>query len=235
MYSTILLLGAAGLLVASTAHAQGPERALLSRIPTGYGIAATSPAALILDQAGERALLGRVDNSARQADSAGSTDAPIDGAGALLGKRLSRQSSFSAQVRGDVATDAAGEAEFGGVEAGDGLSPAFVVSLGIRGSQSAILFTRMNGTPLAAGRYRITDRGNGADEILALVMTGSPTSPTGVFRGSSGWLVVTAASDRLLTGRFQVDGVGFLAAEPKLEDRPVRVTGSFSALPASRS
>ncbi|MGH7527723.1 MAG: hypothetical protein ACREMX_13580, partial [Gemmatimonadales bacterium] len=161
MYSTILLLGAAGLFVASTAHAQGPERALLSRIPTGYGIAATSPAALILDQAGERALLGRVAHRASTEGSAGFTDAPIDGAGALRGRRPSatsivpggraRRSSFSAQVRGDVATDASGEAEFGAVEAGDGPTPAFVVSLGVRGSGSAILFTRMNGTPLAAG------------------------------------------------------------------------------------
>jgi hypothetical protein len=60
-------------------------------------------------------------------------------------------------------------------------------------------------------------------------MTGLPTRPTGVFRGRSGWLVVTAASDHLVTGRFQVDGVGFLAAGPRVEDRPVSVTGSFSA------
>jgi hypothetical protein len=83
------------------------------------------------------------------------------------------------------------------------------------------------------GRYRISDRGNGGDEILALVMTGLSTSPTGVFRGRSGWLVVTAASDHLLTGRFEVDGVGFLAAEPGMEDRPVSVTGSFSATAAA--
>jgi hypothetical protein len=31
------------------------------------------------------------------------------------------------------------------------------------------------------------------------------THPTGVFRGESGWLVVTAASDRLITGQFHAD------------------------------
>ena len=85
------------------------------------------------------------------------------------------------------------------------------------------------------GRYRISERANGADEILALVLTGSPTRPTGVFPGEAGWLVVTAASDRFIAGRFQVDAVGFLAAEPQREDRRVNVTGSFSATPASSS
>ena len=246
MYSTIQLLGAAGLIVASTVHAQAPERALLSRMQPGYSIAgafsptgsARAPATPTL-VAGEQALLGQVDNRARPMDPVGFTDAPIDGARALLGKWPSAmsilpdgragRSSFLAAVRGDVAINASGEAEFGAAKAGNGPASGFVVSLGVRGSQSAILFTRMSGTPLGVGRYRISDRGNGADEILALVMTGLPTSPTGVFRGRSGWLVVTAASEHLLTGRFQVDGVGFLAAEPRMEDRPVSVTGSFSA------
>jgi hypothetical protein len=251
MSSTIQLLVAAGLIVASTAHAQAPERVLLSRIQPGSSIAAPLfsatgsarvHAAPTLDVAGERALLGQVDNRARPKDPAGFTDAPVDGTRALLGKRVSAisvgpgggavRSSFRAEVRGDVATNTSGEAEFGAVQPANGPSSGFIVSLGARGSQSAILFTRMSGTPLGVGRYRISDRGNGADEILALVMTGLPTKPTGVFRGQSGWLVVTASSDHLLTGRFQVDGVGFLAADPRMEDRPVSVTGSFSATAA---
>lgn len=245
MYSTIRLLGAAGLLVASTAHAQAPEQALLSRMQPGYSMAGmfsptrmgqvhTTPTLV----AGERALLGQIDNRARSPDAASFTDAPIDGARALLGKWPSAisvlpdgsglRSSFRAEVRGDVAIDASGEAEFGAIQGGDGPSSRFVLSLGDRGSQSAILFTLKSEAPLGVGHYRISDRGNGSDEILALVMTGLPTNPTGVFRGRSGWLIVTAASDDLLTGRFQVDGVGFLAAEPRVEDRPVSVTGSFS-------
>lgn len=247
MSSTIQLLVAAGLIVASTAHAQAPERVLLSRIQPGSSIAATFSAtgsarvhlAPTLNVAGEQALLGQVDNRARPADPAGFTDAPVDGTRALLGKRVSAisvgpgggalRSAFRAEVRGDVANDASGEAEFGAVQPAEGASPGFILALGARGSQSAILFTRTSGAPLGVGRYRISDRGNGADELLALVMTGLPTKPTGVFRGQSGWLVVTASSDHLITGRFQVDGVGFLAADPRMEDRPVSVTGSFSA------
>jgi hypothetical protein len=53
------------------------------------------------------------------------------------------------------------------------------------------------------------------NEILALILIGSATHPIGVFRGQS------ALADRdcscrngtLLAGRFQIDGVGFLAAQ----------------------
>ena len=81
----------------------------------------------------------------------------------------------------------------------------------------------------------ISEGANEPDEILALVLTGSPTRPTGTFRGQAGWLVVTAASDRVITGRFHVDAIGFLAAEPQREDRHVTVDGSFSAAAASSS
>src|SRR6266511_1339042 len=93
MYSTTQLLGAAALIVASTAHAQAPERALLSRMQPGVSIAGTfSPTGSAPVHAtstlvsGERALLGQVATRARPADPVGFTDAPIDGARALLGK-----------------------------------------------------------------------------------------------------------------------------------------------------
>jgi hypothetical protein len=144
-------------------------------------------------------------------------------------------SFFQAEIRGDLAASASGEAEFGPVHTVDQSSAAFVVSLGICGDQSAILFTRGSEAPLTVGRYRISSRASGTEEVSALVLTGSPTHPTGVFPGESGWLVVTGSSDRLLTGRFQIDATGFLAAEPQREGRRVNVTGSFSATPGSSS
>jgi len=193
MYRKFLFV--AGLVLASTAQSQTPDRALTRHIAAEYAITGT----------------------------------PSDRAGA------EPLSFFRAEVRGDVTSTTGGEAEFGAVHAVDHSSGAFVVSLGVCGQQSAILFTRRSGTPLTVGRYRVSERANGADEILALVLTGSPTRPTGAFQAVSGWLVVTAASDRLIVGRFQLDATGFVAAEPQNEERSVNVTGSFSATQASSS
>jgi len=164
----------------------------------------------------------------RRSSSSGSGEIPS-------GRATTRPSSFHAEVGGDVTGTARGEAEFGAVRNPDRSSGAFVVSLGVCGHQSAMLFTRRSGTPLAAGRYRISAGADGENEILALVLTGSPTRPTGVFPAEAGWLVVTAASDRFIAGRFELDAPGFVAAEPRREDRHVNVTGSFSATPASSS
>jgi hypothetical protein len=142
------------------------------------------------------------------------------------------RSFFRAELRGDLATSAFGEAEFGAIRAIDGSSDAFVVSLGVCGHQGAVLFTRRSGTPLGVGRYRISEAAEGGDEILALVLPGSATRPTGAFRGQSGWLVITAASDRLITGRFQLDAIGLLG---RREDRHVSVTGLFSATAGTSS
>jgi hypothetical protein len=247
MYSTLKLLTAAGLIAVSTADAQAPERALLSSTPTGFSIdrsfsaggSAQTDAAPVVWVAGEQALLGRIPYPIVPKDQHGVTEAPIDGARALMGRWASAasiasdgkasRSAFIAAVSGTDSGSATGEAEFAPVPSGNAPSSAFVVSLGGRGNQSAILFSRASGTPLGVGRYHISDRGDGTDEILALVMTGSATNPTGVFRGKSGWLIVIAASDRVLSGRFHVNGEGFVAAEPEVEDRPMIATGSFSA------
>jgi hypothetical protein len=251
VYSTTQLLGASVLIVASTAQAQTPEWALLSHATASYSIAGTLsgtatrrvevPAAFRVT--GQRALLPQVDNQPRPAEPANVTDRPIDGSRAPMAKGPSalpvaprgveRRSSFRAEVRGAVAISASGDAEFGAVQNQDHFPGAFVVSLGVCSDQGAILFTRTNGAPLGVGRYRISEAADGADEVLALILIGSATRPTGVFRGQSGWLIVTAASDRLLVGRFQIDGVGFRAAEPERDDRRVSATGLFSAAAAS--
>jgi hypothetical protein len=166
-----------------------------------------------------------------------SRDIPDQVASRILGHAAlpSVRPFFRAELRGDLATSASGAAEFGAIRATDGSSAAFVISLGVCGNQSAILFTRRSGTPLGVGRYRISQAADGADEILALVLSGSATRPTGAFRGESGWLVITAASDRLITGRFELDAIGVLASESQREDRDVSVTGSFSATAGTSS
>ncbi len=218
MYRKVLFV--ASLMLASTARAQTADKAFTNNALAGYSIAGTNSgtatewpgAAPALRIMGERALLGQLEHRPRPA-----------------------QSSFRAEVRGDVTSTAWGEAQFGAVQNPDRSSGAFVVSLGACSHQGAVLFTRRSGAPLDVGRYRISTGADGENEILALVITGRPTNPTGAFHGRSGWLVVTAASDALIAGRFQVDAIGFLAAEPQRKDRHVNVTGSLSAAAASSS
>lgn len=233
MYRTTLLLGITSFMLASTAHAQMAERSLLNLIPTRHGSVGTSaPGVSVPGVTGDRALLGTTERRPASEGAAGATPAPIDGTRALLGRW---PSPFVGKVRGDVSEAATGPAEFGRVRSGEGSPSAFVVSLGGRGEGGALLFTYTGGAPLRVGRYRISEAGDGTGEVLALVMTGTPTAPTGVFRGRSGWLLVTAASDGLLTGRFELDAIGFRAADPEREDRTVSVSGSFSAGAAASS
>ncbi len=96
-----------------------------------------------------------------------------------------RQSSFRAEIRGDLVTSASGEAQFGAVQNPDRSSGAFVLSLGACSDQGAILITRRSGAPLEVGRYRISAGAEGENEILALVLTGPPTRPTGARSGAS--------------------------------------------------
>ncbi|MFL5402800.1 MAG: hypothetical protein ACJ8BF_08295 [Gemmatimonadales bacterium] len=212
----------AGLALASAAQAQTPYKTIMNHIAVDYATAG-APSGTATDQVeatpgplinGERALVGRIEKDDVQ-----------------IGSR----SSFHTEVRGDITSNAWGKAEFGAIDAVDESSATFVISLGVCGEQSAVLFTRRNGAPLAVGRYRISEPTESGDEIMALVLTGSPTRPTGVFRGQSGWLVVDGASDQLIAGQFEIDAVGFTAAEPEHENQHVSVTGSFSATTGSSS
>ena len=247
MYRKVLF--AASLMLASTAQAQTPVRALLNNAVADFRIVGTPSGPV--DEApdfrltGDRALLGQVENRPSPTTPASFTHTPIDGSRALMGKWPSaspvsdggteRQSSFRAEVRGDVISTALGQAEFGAVQNPDHSPGAFVVSLGTCSPQGAILFTRRSGAPLDVGRYRISAGADGENEIMALVITGRPTNPTGAFHGQSGWLVVTEASEGFIAGRFQLDAPGFVAAEPQRENRHVNVIGSFTATTASSS
>ena len=141
----------------------------------------------------------------------------------------SESSSFYAELHGDLhASPRGGTARFGAVEGGAG-GAMFTLSLGADGADGSVLFTRTNGARLTPGTYAVSGRDDGTDEIRALVMTGSATRPTGVFRGQSGYLIVTSATDNVIRGRFEVAATGFLASDPADESRPMKATGMFTA------
>jgi hypothetical protein len=138
---------------------------------------------------------------------------------------------FLAEMHGtDIHASPEGMATYGTVDAHDGSPAVFTLSLGADGANGSVLFTRTNGGRLLPGTYTIGGRDDGSDEIRALVMTGTATHPTGVFRGHSGQLVVTMADDNVIRGRFTLDATGFVASAPNDETRQIQATGMFTAM-----
>ncbi|HZN98853.1 MAG TPA: hypothetical protein VFB61_14055 [Gemmatimonadales bacterium] len=150
------------------------------------------------------------------------------GGGARTGDDAVR-SSFSAEVIGDISATTEGEAEFGVVQAGPNAAPTMSVSLGARSGSAAVVFSRVGSLDLPPGVYQVSEEGS----VRALVVTGTPTRPTGVFRAQQGVLTVTQASDKSISGEFQLEATGFRASHPMEEDRRVSISGNFTALPAA--
>jgi hypothetical protein len=139
------------------------------------------------------------------------------------------RSAFHAEIAGDVNTLASGEAHFGMSGGGSDAPAVFTISLGASRGQGAVLFTRVSGERLTPGRYRVSDDDADRSAIRGLVVTGSPTKPTGVFQARSGTLVIASASEREMRGTFRIEAEGFLAADPENEHRPIRAAGGFTA------
>jgi hypothetical protein len=134
-----------------------------------------------------------------------------------------------AELRGAATATLTGPAEFGRVRGM--LQAPFVITLGARADDGAVVLTRWDGSRPWAGEYRITPDSS-ADGIQALIVTGSVERPTGVFRATDGLVSITSSSLRHMAGRFELHAVGFLAADPDREDRELQVRGSFTATPS---
>jgi hypothetical protein len=137
--------------------------------------------------------------------------------------------TFVAELRGAATATLAGPAEFG--RARGAFGGPFVITLGAQAEDGAVVLTRWGGSRPWAGEYRIT-ADSSADGIQALIITGSVEHPSGVFRAADGTVSITSSSLRHMAGRFELDAVGFLAADPNREDRTLRVKGSFTATPS---
>jgi hypothetical protein len=137
--------------------------------------------------------------------------------------------AFIGAISGEVTARPSGDARFGVVQGEDGVPQVFTLSLGANGTEGSVLFTRKSGARLSVGTYEISGADLETSDIRALVMTGSADHPTGVFQAQSGELVITAASDRTISGSFRIKAAGFLASSPEIEDRPISAHGRFTA------
>jgi hypothetical protein len=137
---------------------------------------------------------------------------------------------FEARTTGARTLTLRGSAEFGSVPSLGEQSP-FVITLGAHSAMGAVVLTRRDGARPEPGVYRLAEES--VDGIQALVVTGPPDRPTGVYRARSGLLTVTSSDSSAVTGRFEIDAMGYDVADPLEEDRPLRVHGLFTAAPGS--
>ncbi len=148
---------------------------------------------------------------------------------ALLGTVVA--ATYEARLTGATTAALRGQAEFGTV-AGDAHRRSFVITLGAYSEDGAIIFSGWDGAQPQPGTHPITDQ-PGSGSIQALIVTGSPTRPTGAFRVLHGTVTITNSSRDCVTGRFEMYARGYEASELSQENRELTVRGSFSA-PASR-
>lgn len=161
---------------------------------------------------------------------------------ALTPIRTVGPSSHFAHIKGAMESNVAGRAVFGQTSGGC-TQPAtcvgsFSLELGAYSEEGAVVFSRVSSSRPEVGTYRVSPFQNGpesSEEFHALVSLGSVTMPTGVFRAVSGTVTITQSSETRVVGRYEVKAVGFLAAQPEIEDRVITVRGGFTAEPATRS
>jgi hypothetical protein len=148
---------------------------------------------------------------------------------ATMAAANARPSWFEARTSGVRTLTLGGSAEFGPV--GEPAAPgAFVVTLGAESASGAVVLTRTGGTRPEPGTYALS--GDPAADMQALVVTGSPNRPTGVFRARGGQVTITRSGPGRIEGHFDIDAVGFEAATPADEDRELAVSGAFTASPS---
>ncbi len=138
---------------------------------------------------------------------------------------------FEAHTTGTRTLTLRGAAQFGPVAQPDGPG-RFVLTMGAESPTGAVIFTRPAASRPEPGVYQVADDAPGA--VKALVVTGSPTRPTGVFRGQVGTIEITTSRDDFIAGRFEFEAAGYTAEDDAAEDRPLRVRGTFTATPGSR-
>jgi hypothetical protein len=141
-------------------------------------------------------------------------------------------SRFEATVRGAVQSPTRGLAEFGDIGPSD--DRHFSLTMGAYSEQGAVLLSRAGAGRPAAGVYRLREAVRESGAFHGLVITGSPSNPTGVFRVQRGTMTITTSTTARISGTFELRAVGFLASDVSREDREVTMTGSFTATPSGQ-
>lgn len=136
-------------------------------------------------------------------------------------------SHYAFDVAGAVRARAVGCAEAGDV--GTVQDPYFSISLGGLEGDAAVVLTRAGWEPQVRGDLAVGElpfrAGTGYG---GLIVTGTPSHPSGVFRVQSGSLRFTHVTADRLAGEFELKAHGYLTHSPHEVARTVTARGRFT-------
>jgi hypothetical protein len=125
------------------------------------------------------------------------------------------------------------EARYGIVPASLNQRSVLAISLGATRAEGALLLYTYADEVLRPGRYPVSsslpDQPFAGRRFHPCFVAGSVERPEGFFHGESGWVTITAAEAGWISGEFEIQARGFLAAGTTDEDQWVTVRGAFRA------
>jgi hypothetical protein len=125
------------------------------------------------------------------------------------------------------------EARYGIIPEAVNQRPVLGISLGATRANGVLLLYTYADEVLRPGRYPVgsslPEQPFAGRRFHPCFVAGTAERPLGFFHGESGWVTITAAEAGRISGEFEIQARGFLAAETTDEDQWVTVRGTFSA------
>ena len=111
--------------------------------------------------------------------------------------------------------------------------PILAIALGATRGDGALLLHTVADERLRPGRYPVATTPSTPRTgrlFHPCFIPGSSDKPLGFFMGEQGWVTITAVEGARVSGSYEMRARGFLATNPKEENRWVTVRGTFVAV-----
>ena len=111
--------------------------------------------------------------------------------------------------------------------------PVLGISLGATEGDAALLLYTYGDEELRTGRYPVgsslPEHPFAGRRFHPCFIAGSPDRPLGFFHGETGWVTITRSEEGRISGEYEIQARGFLAADTSGEDQWVTIRGKFGA------
>lgn len=111
--------------------------------------------------------------------------------------------------------------------------PLLSITLGGTRGDGALMLYTYGDEPVRPGRYPVgsslPEHRFAGRRFHPCFVAGSFERPLGFFHGESGWVTITAAEGRRISGEYEIRARGFLASDTTDENQWVTIRGTFGA------